>query len=229
MTNTFPTTQSTTTEISEFAAKAKQTFVSEYSANATGGFLKFSGKTGRWEMGKDDEDFDGVEVLINSLQIQHGFVRWGTKPPAKAHTKITQELPEAPDPFDGVDEKGRPKTYHAQPSRVLTGATFDDQQDQFTFETGSMGGVENTDKLIAEIMVKAADSQCIFPVVKLGTEYWTRDTGKVYKPVFEIQSWHDIDGNEEGAAPAKLEAAPEEAEVVEVPKKKKRTRKAAGA
>ena len=233
MSDNFPVTESTAQEVNAFAQQAGKNFAPSASATV-GGFLKFSGKTGRWEYGAKDENFDGVEIYINSLQAQHGFIRWGTKPPAKAHTKVTAALPPQLAPFDGVDENGKPKTHMAQPSRILVGVTLDDEPDVVNCELGSMGGVENTDKLISAIMVKAQSSTFFFPVVKLASEFYVRSTGKVYKPVFEIIEWRDVENNLEGSvqaidtpvvedeAPAVEAAAP----VVEAEAPKRRRRKA---
>ena len=234
MSNAFPTTANNTEDlVNSFAQDAQTNQVTASQARAN--YLKFSGKTGRWEMGKDEEDFEGVEVFINPLEAQHGFVRWGVKPPMKTHTKRTTTLPAAMEPFNGVDPKGQPKTYYAQPSRILSGVTSDEMSDPFILELSSQGGVENVDKLWAAIMVKAASSKYFFPIVRLENEYWTHSEGKVFKPVFEISEWRNVNGDSEDATP-KLEAAPkvagdaqmvvEEAEVVEAPAKKKRTRKA---
>lgn len=230
MSDNFPVTESTAQEVNAFSQQASQNFTASASASASvGGFLRFSGNTGQWEFGKDYENFNGVEIYINSLQAQHGFIRWGTKPPAKAHTKVTDALPAAPAPFDGVDENGRSKTHMAQPSRILVGVTTDEDQDVVNIELGSMGGVENTDKLISAIMVKAQSSTFFFPVVKLASEFYVRSTGKVFKPVFEITEWRDVENNLEGSVkaidtPVVEEVAPvvEAVVVAEAPKKRRR-------
>jgi len=228
MPNAFPTTANNTDElVNSFAKDAQANHVS--SAQSRVDYLKFSGKTGRWEMGKDEEDFEGAELFINTLAAEHGYVRWGVKPPMKTHTKRTSPMPAAMEPFDGVDSKGEPKTYYAQPSRILSGTTSDDECDPFILELGSQGGVENVDKLWAEIMVKAASSHYFFPVVRLSNEYWTHSEGKVFKPVFEVVEWCNVEGEAENATPkleATVEVAEEVEEVEEAPAKKKRTRKA---
>jgi hypothetical protein len=235
MSDQFPVAENTSSAVTAFAGAAAQNYAPEKPAMA-GGFLKFSGKTGAWEMGKEEEDFKGVEALIDSVNIQHGFIRWGTKPPAKNYVVITKPIPTPPLPFDGVDEKGQPKTHFPQPSRVLVGHTNDEHKDAFMLELGSMGGVENIDKLIAEILVKAGTSICFFPVVVLGSEFYTRATGKVFKPTFKVIQWCDEHGNPEGtvqnieakpAVEAVAEVVEPEPEVVEpeAPVKKKRTRR----
>lgn len=228
MTDSFPVTESTTDAIRAFATMGAKNFTPEQSANK-GAYLKFSGKTGRWEMGKDEEPFDGVIVFINIVKAEHGFVRWGAKPPAKAHTSILAPKPPMIEPFDGVDERGQPKTHVAQPSLIFQGSTFDEHKDAFVLELGSKGGVENMGALINSALARAINSDFIFPVVKLGSEFWTRETGKVYKPVFEVIAWCDTHGNEEGAAPKQLDAKVEEAaaEVPAPPAKKKRTKRTA--
>jgi hypothetical protein len=202
MSSKFPVTANTTAAIEDFAGLATQNRVPE-AGGAVGGYLKFSGKTGRWEMGTEAEDFEGVTLFINVLESQHGFIRWGTKEPAKSHSKITQALPQPPAPFDGVDEKGNPKTFYGQASRIISGVTFDDDEDGVIIEVGSMGGVERVDELLNQVMAKAAGSKYFFPVVTLGHDFYKRSTGKVFKPVFTVVEWRNVEGDLEGA---KIEA-----------------------
>lgn len=162
-----------------------------------GDFLRFNGKTGAWSLGQEEAEVTGEEALVASQTMQHGFLRWGELPPAKAFASLAHPEPEAPEPFEGEDENGRPKTYQPQTARQFGGKFVAEDLGQFVFETSSMGGVENVDKLYDAVLVKAEGSPFCFPKVKLTNEWYKRATGKVFKPVFEIVSWHDQDGNPE--------------------------------
>lgn len=178
-------------------------------------FLKFSGKTGEYVLGRDEIDVDGEIAIINTLSLSHGYVRWGEKPPAKVFVSISQELPTPPAPFEGVDENGRPKTYMPTDARHLTGRFIDDNLGDFSFECNSMGGVERVDELYDAILDRAeAGTEYIFPMVKLANDFYKRETGKVYKPIFDIVGWANKDGEEEGkkAEPKKVEAPEPEPE-----------------
>lgn len=159
-----------------------------------GGFLKFNGKTGTWEMGMEETLVAGERIIIASHTMQHGYQRWGELPPAKAFTSVSEELPEKPAPIEGVDQDGREKTFYAEDARAVGGKFEEEDLGQFMFNTSSMGGVENVDKLFDAILLKAADSEYCYPVCELDNEWYKRSTGKVYKPVFKIVDWADVNG-----------------------------------
>jgi hypothetical protein len=132
--------------------------------------------------------------MTNSLS--HGFARWGQERPVTAYSLVTQPLPPQPEPYEGVDDQGRPKTYVAQDARRFFGRFVDEELGQFTFETHSMGGVQRVDELMDALFLRAAEeSVYLYPRVKLGNDYYKRETGKVFKPVFEVVAWCDVDGN----------------------------------
>ena len=179
--------------------RAPQTYVE-------GGYLRFNGKTGDWSVGVDETPVKGEEALINSPAMMHGYMRWGESPPAKAFTSVAQDYPEKPEPIDGVDYDGKPCTFHAKEARQISGKFLADDQDQFIFNTDSMGGVERMDQLFDKILLKASDGTAFcFPLVKLECDWYKRATGKVFKPIFEIVKWCDQNGVPETAADRKLE------------------------
>lgn len=177
-------------------------------------YLKFSGKTGEWLYGSDETPVDGEEVLIHPHSLQHGWVRWGEKPPAKVMVSVTQDMPPAIESLEGIDERGRPCVHTAQIARAFGGA-FMDGSGQFMFETHSMGGLERADELILDICDKAETTGTyLFPRVRLGSDWYKRETGKVYKPVFELVCWCDQNGDPEPAGGKKaIEQKPEQEEL----------------
>lgn len=196
--------------LADFAAQAKQ--YRRPASRAEGGYLKFNGKTGGWTMGQEEINVDGEKALIISDLMEHGYIRWGEVPPAKAFAKLNQPYPEKPEPVEGKDYEGRPKTFYAEEARQLSGKFTDDDLGQFIFNVSSMGGVENVDKLFDAIITKAQDgTPYCYPMVKLSNEWYKRTTGKVFKPVFEIIGWHDVNGNTE-TAKVTHDAQPEEPE-----------------
>jgi len=175
-----------------------------------GGYLKFNGKTGQWTFGQEDVDVAGEEVLINVQSLQHGYVRWGEIPPAKAFTSISEAYPEKPEPIDGKDFEGRPMRFFADDARQFQGKFLDEGLGQFIYNASNKWHVENVDKLYDAILTKAQDeTPYVYPLVELSNEFYKRATGKVYKPVFKIIGWCDVNGNPETARIAK-EHAPDE-------------------
>ena len=184
------------------------------------GYLKFNGKTGDWEFGQECADVSDESVLINAASFQHGFTRWGSNPPAKVSVSIADALPEPPESIDGTDYEGKPTVHHAQASRAFSGS-FEDGV-PFQFNINSQGGVERTEGLIDLVMNRArpkkdgGNPEYCFPKVKLESDMWKRPaTGKIFKPVYTLVEWCDINGEAEGKVKPKLEkpdaadAAPE--------------------
>lgn len=166
-------------------------------SHVEGGFLKFNGKTGIWSMGVEETDVTGCEALVNALSIEHGYMRWGELPPVKAFTSDWTPYPEKPEPIDGTDHDGKPKTFNAEEARQMRGRFMgeDDDLGQFTFNSSSMGGVERMDDLFDKMYLQSKEApEHIYPRVRLTSDFYKRSTGKVFKPVFEVVAWCDMNG-----------------------------------
>lgn len=185
-----------TAPLEDFIQNAQKHRQSKAHNPITGAILRFNGKTGEWALGADEIDVEGEELLIMTNSLSHGYARWGQERPVTSYSLVTQPLPQPPEPYEGVDQDGKPKTFVAQDARRFFGAFMDEELGQFTFETHSMGGVQRVDELMDEIFLRAVEEPVyLYPRVKLGSDYYKRDTGKVYKPVFEVVAWCDVDGN----------------------------------
>lgn len=207
------TDQLPATAMDDFVALAKKN--RKPIVRVDGAFLKFDGKAGRWELGQEGTDVSKDKVIINSASLQHGFVRWGSTPPAKVWASISAPEPTPPDSIEGVDQSGSPTTFFAQAARQFMGKFVDGAQEQFVFNTNSGGGVERSEELYDAILNRAATHpDYCFPIVSLEYDFWTRATGKVYKPVFKIVEWVDVEGNAEGKRKAKI-AAPDDDAVMD--------------
>lgn len=172
-------------------------------SHTEGGYLKFNGKTGEWTIGTEEVEVTECLALVNALTIEHGYMRWGELPPVKAFTPDWTPYPDKPEPIEGEDMDGKPKTFNAEEARQLRGKFWGEDEDlgQFTFNTSSMGGVENVDDLFDKMYMQAQQHpDHIYPRVKLTSEWYKRSTGKVYKPVFEIVAWCDQNGEPLNAA-----------------------------
>jgi hypothetical protein len=201
-----------------FAAAANENFTP---SQDSGGFLIFT-KAGEWLFGQDEEPVDGLNVVIMSKMIEQGWIRWGTKPPAKVFARITQPYPDAPSSVEGLDNDGRNTTFNAAQARQFTGVFRGEDLGNFIFNTNSKGGVKAADKLYQAIIAQANKSVYFFPVVTLTSDSYKHSSyGKIYTPSFVIEKWVDVDGNEEGEAPKKLaeaKAEPKAKAKVEEPK-----------
>jgi hypothetical protein len=181
-------------------------------SGAKGGFLQFNGKSGEWTFGQEEVSVTGESVLVLAESAQHGFIQWGVKPPEKVFASIQDPVPAAPDSVEGPDrDTGEMVTYYPQDARQFMGAFFDEDLGQFQFSTSSMGGVENVDSLFDAIVEKAATgSEFYYPEVELANEFYKRSTGKVFKPVFDIVRWCDVNGNPEDGGKSKKSLPPKQ-------------------
>lgn len=196
-------------------------------------FLRFDGKEGGWTNGREQESVDDEIILVNTTTLGKGWVLWiDSQPKAKRVVSFTEAMPE---PMDGentkVKKNGKMVDEFVEPieMRVFQGAFFDNG-DPVTFETSSYSGRGAIDGLLAEIKQKAIEgSQFLFPAVKLGQSSYFNKTHKttIYTPVLEIVSWHDQEGNEEGAPAKQLEQEQEQEQAPAAkPARKPRTPKA---
>ena len=193
--------------------------------SSTISYLSMNGKTGNWIVGQEETDVNKAQAMINSRTMEHGYIRWGELPPAKAFASINKPYPVKPEPVEGLDYDGNPKIFNADDARQITGQFMEADLGAFVFNTSSMGGVENVDKLFDAIILKGGDgTDFCFPMVELDNEWYKRKTGKVYKPVFKILHWCDEYGNPESAKTARVtqESPPESEQDAAEPRRRVR-------
>ena len=219
MTTNFPTVMNP----ADLSTALAQSQVRETTGLAGFSFLKMDFESGEWLLGQnaDVEIVSGELVLVNSTTIQHGWILWsGGGRPNKTFTAFDQPLPQ---PMDSIGDD------HPSEARSFQGALIDDGE-PLAFDTNSYGGRKGVDVLLGKIKAHSAEgSKFLFPKVKLTSESYENQKrgGKLtYNPVFEIVAWCDDEGNEEGEAPAQVEAKPE-VEVSAEPKKRQRRKKSA--
>jgi len=176
----------------------------------TGGglpFLRFDAKrTGDWIIGADAEVCTDDEIVIDVTSLEHGWILWHNKKASRQLVKINQPLPEPQEPVHYTDAKGKPAVDEASEARAFKAAFLDDGL-EFLFETSTFGGRKAFDAMLGVMISRAqAGSPYIFPKVKLDTDSYEHPSwGLTMEPVLTPVAWYDADGNEEGAAPAKLD------------------------
>jgi hypothetical protein len=185
-------------------------------------FLKIDFESGEWLLGQDAEIVTNFEILVNTTTIQHGWILWSGGRPNKSFVGFTQPLPQ---PMEAIGDD------YPSEARSFQGALIDDGE-PLAFDTNSYGGRKGIDVLLGKIKAHSAEgSTFLYPRVKLTSESYANKKrgGKLtYNPVFEIVTWCDTDGNEEGEAPAQVEDKSEtEAEAPAEPKKRQRRKQSA--
>jgi len=201
----------------DLATQLDNSQVTETTGHTGVSFLKMDFETGTWLLGQDAEDVTDEEILVNTASIQHGWILWSGGRPQKSFAGFSQTLPMAPEPI-GED--------YPSEARSFQGALCDDGA-MLAFDTNSFGGRKGCDILLGKIKAQsAAGHHHLYPKVKLTSESYAnaKRGGKLtFNPVFEIVSWCDQDGNEEGEAPEQIEAGTTGTEPpAEKPKKRQR-------
>ena len=218
MTTNFPTVMNPT----DLASALEQSQVQETTGLAGFSFLKIDFESGEWFLGQDAEIVTDFEILVNTTTIQHGWILWSGGRPNKSFVGFTQPLPQ---PMEAIGDD------YPSEARSLQGALIDDGE-PLAFDTNSYGGRKGIDVLLGKIKAHSAEgSKFLFPKCKLTSESYANKKrgGKLtYNPVFEIVTWCDTDGNEEGEAPAQVEDKSDvEAEAPAEPKKRQRRKQSA--
>ncbi|MEO5342197.1 MAG: hypothetical protein H7842_02465 [Gammaproteobacteria bacterium SHHR-1] len=158
-------------------------FAQEASSSKT--YLKFS--KGEWMAGmeqaviEDDEQF-----AVNMMELRKGFICW--KDGAVAGEEMRPMIGSTPVRKAELEEIEDSDGWQEQTSVVLRSL---DTGEEFEFKTSSHGGRSALAALVKEFTDRARRGESdVVPVVCLKTDsYKHKAYGKIYKPLFEIQTW----------------------------------------
>lgn len=161
-------------------------------------------RTGTWVFGADQTEVDDESTwAVNPFSFVHGFIAWGEgEVLAEVMAPITDPLP-AVDEAPPAAKKGWEKVV-GMSLQCLSG---EDKGLDVRFSTTSVGGKRAVQTLAAEIAAQVErDPTTPVPVIKLKKDHYQHKTyGKIYTPLFAVQSWMSMDGEEQ---PAEEQAAP---------------------
>jgi hypothetical protein len=181
--------------------------------------LRMERGNGAWVHGAASEKVEaGAMLAVNPLSFAHGWVNWiqGTnggksRKVGEVMGPMTQDAPPCPDPVEG-------HPYSPQAAFGLKFLNGKDEGLEVVFRSPSMGGTEAALALVQTFQRHyATDEGKHFPcpVIELrNTNYRHASYGLIYKPVFEVVGWADMNGNmpedfDEIEAPAAPEPEPE--------------------
>jgi hypothetical protein len=169
-------------------------------------------RTGTWVFGAEQTEVeDDSTWAVNPFSFVHGWIAWGEgEVLAEVVAPITQPIP-AVDEAPAAAKKGWEKIVGLQ----LQCVSGEDKGLDVRFTTTSVGGKRAVQTLAAEIAAQVEkDPTKPVPVIKLRKEHYQHKTyGKIFTPLFAIQSWVDMSGEE---------AAPEvEEPVKEAPRRRR--------
>jgi hypothetical protein len=163
-------------------------------------------KTGHWVFGADQTEIeDGSTWAVNPFSFVHGFIAWGDgEVLGEKMVSVSQPLPEL-EPAPPNAKKG----WETQVGMSMKCVSGEDKGMEVRYTTTSVGGKRSVQTLAVAIATQVeADQSKPVPIVMLGKEHYSHKSyGRIFTPVFDIQSWVSMDGE------TKAEEAP-----VEVPK-----------
>jgi hypothetical protein len=167
-------------------------------------------KTGHWVFGADQTEVEADSTwAVNPFSFVHGYIAWGDGDVlAEKMVSVSEPLPEMDD-APPMAKRG----WEVQVGMSLKCLTGEDKGMEARYTTTSAGGKRGVQTLavaIAEMVDK--DPSKPVPVVLLKKEHYQHKSyGRIFTPLFDIQSWVSMDGEEpvveavaeEPAAPAR--------------------------
>ena len=174
---------------------------------STGTVIIKMDKTGHWVFGADQDEVEADSTwAVNPFSFVHGYIAWGDGDVlAEKMVSVSEPLPEMDD-APPMAKRG----WEVQVGMSLKCLTGEDKGMEARYTTTSAGGKRGVQTLavaIAEMVDK--DPSKPVPVVLLKKEHYQHKSyGRIYTPLFDIQSWVSMDGEEPVAEAEEVEAAP---------------------
>jgi hypothetical protein len=162
-------------------------------------------KTGHWVFGADQEEVEADSTwAVNPFSFVHGYIAWGDGDVlGEKMVSVSDPLPEMDD-APSMAKRG----WEVQVGMSLKCLTGEDKGMEARYTTTSAGGKRGVQTLAVAIAEAVdADPSKPVPVVLLKKEHYQHKSyGRIYTPLFDIQSWVGMDGEE----PASVEPVAEE-------------------
>ena len=174
---------------------------------STGTVIIKMDKTGHWVFGADQDEVEADSTwAVNPFSFVHGYIAWGDGDVlAEKMVSVSEPLPEMDD-APPMAKRG----WEVQVGMSLKCLSGEDKGMEARYTTTSAGGKRGVQTLavaIAEMVDK--DPSKPVPVVLLKKEHYQHKSyGRIYTPLFDIQSWVSMDGEEPVAEAEEVEAAP---------------------
>jgi hypothetical protein len=167
-------------------------------------------KTGHWVFGADQTEVeDDATWAVNPFSFVHGYIAWGDgEVLGEKMVSVSQPLPE----LDAAPPNAK-KGWETQVGMSMKCLSGEDKDLEVRYTTTSVGGKRSVQALAVAIATQVeTDSSKPVPIVVLGKEHYSHKSyGRIYTPIFDIQSWvgMDADKTEKLEAPKEVEAEAE--------------------
>jgi hypothetical protein len=167
-------------------------------------------KTGHWVFGADQTEVeDDSTWAVNPFSFVHGYIAWGDgEVLGEKMVSVSQPLPE----LDAAPPNAK-KGWETQVGMSMKCLSGEDKDMEVRYTTTSVGGKRSVQALAVAIATQVeTDSNKPVPIVSLKKEHYSHKSyGRIYTPIFDIQSWvgMDADKAEQLEAPKEVEAVAE--------------------
>jgi hypothetical protein len=160
-----------------------------------------------WVFGQNSEEVQkGSRWAINVRSIMHGWNCWADRGKKNElvlddMVPVTQAKPPKPEPIEGFESKDT----RSFDLKCLDGS---DKDLELHFKNGSDGTIRAVDALLGKIYNQVAVNKTyVCPVVTLDQEDYLHPkyNKRIYKPVFNLVGWADMNGNLAGAEQLELD------------------------
>ena len=157
-------------------------------------------KTGHWVFGADQEEVEADSTwAVNPFSFVHGFIAWGDG------DVLAEKMVSVSDPLPEMDDApaGAKRGWEVQVGMSLKCLTGEDKGMEARYTTTSAGGKRGVQTLAVAIAEQVDKDQTKpVPVVLLKKEHYQHKSyGRIFTPLFDIQSWVSMDGEEPEVEP----------------------------
>jgi hypothetical protein len=154
---------------------------------------------GSFEVGKEEDVLEiGTKMVAIVPSMLNGWICWEDGKPVGHEMGLVVSgfrLPKREDLGDNEktewekDEGGHPKDPWQRNALMVM---IDQEENIYTFSTGSKGGLSALGELVAAYCKHARMNPTQVPLIELGTSsYKHTDFGKVHTPVFKVVGWEE--------------------------------------
>jgi hypothetical protein len=152
-------------------------------------------KTGHWVFGADQTEVEADSTwAVNPFSFVHGYIAWGDgEVLAEKMVSVSEPLPE----MDDAPPSAK-RGWEVQVGMSIKCLTGEDKGLEARYTTTSAGGKRGVQTLAVAIAEQVDKDQTKpVPVVLLKKEHYQHKSyGRIFTPLFDIQSWVGMDGEE---------------------------------
>ncbi len=157
-------------------------------------------KTGHWVFGADQTEVEADSTwAVNPFSFVHGYIAWGDgEVLGEKMVSVSDPLPEC----DDAPPQAK-KGWETQVGMSLKCISGEDKGLEARYTTTSAGGKRGVQALAVAIAEQVdKDQSKPVPVVLLKKEHYQHKSyGRIFTPLFDIQSWVGMDGEEPKVEP----------------------------